>query len=373
MKLSKVRVANLRSPKTLLSIALQLSILLVSVSYSLLYPPQAQAKITTSYVRFDHQSNGGVLAGTVCVADDGTAPNGQSQGINKVIVNFPSNFSLAGTGWVADTTSTNLPTGATQWPTVSANPELVDTGTKSAIFVTGDITTAALTCFHFTATGSTVGTGGDSQNGQVWAQHSGAGGVATSVLNFGYATSIISTANAEQIGVNASVSGTMTFSLSGGATGQTLPLGVLGTTASTAPYRVQASVSTNAVRGYLAWVKSTNAQLLSPATSAHVDSVTGGTAVDLTGGNYGYGLFAYSSFASTVIAPPFDGGSAGLGLDTGTKVGQVHSTQFDQIASFPSTVTSGTFNIGTRARVLASQTPAVDYADTITVIAAGSF
>lgn len=371
MKLSKIRVANLRNPKTLLSILLQLSILLVSVSYSLMYPPTAQAKITTSYVRFDRQSNGAVLGGVVCVADDGTSPNGQSQGINKVIVNFPTSFSLVGTGWTVDTTAGNLPSGVTAWPTVGG-PTVVDTATKAAIFTTGDITTSNTYCFHFAATGSTVGTGGNDQTAQVWAQKV-TGGLTTPVLNFGYATSIISTANGEQIGVTASVSGTMTFSLSGGAAGQTLPLGVLSTTAVTAPYVVQASVTTNASRGYLAWVKSTNAALNSSATSGTLPSVTGGTSVSLTGGNTGYGIYAYSTFASTTIAPPFDGGVAGLGTVGGTGVGQVHSTQFDQIASFASSVSNGTFNIGTRARLAGTEKPATDYADTITVIAAGSF
>jgi hypothetical protein len=373
MTLSKIKVANIRNPKVLLSILLQFSILLVSVSYSLLYPPQAQAKITTSYVRFDRQSNGAALGGVVCVADDGTTPSGQSQGITKVIVSFPTSFSIgaAGASWSVDTTATNLPSGVTQWPTVGG-PTIVDTATKAAIFTTGDITTSATYCFHFTSSNSTVGTGGNDLYAQVWAQKV-TGGLTTPIINFGYATSIISTANGEQIGVTASVSGTMTFSLSGGAAGQTLPLGVLGITAVTAPYTVQASVSTNAARGYLAWVKSANAALNSAATSGTISSVTGGTSQSLTGGTNGYGVYAYSTFASTTIAPPFDGGVAGLGTVGGTGVGQVHSTQFDQIASFASAVSSGTFNIGTRARVVATQTPATDYTDTITVVAAGSF
>ena len=369
MNLSKLAVN--KNPKVLLSILLQLSILLVSVSYSLLYPPQAQAKITTSYVRFDRQSNGAALGGVVCMADDGTAPSGQSQGINKVIVSFPSNFVTGTTGWSVDTTSTNLPSGVTAWPSVTG-PSVVDAATDAAIFSTGDITTGNTYCFHFTSSSSNMGAGGNNLYAQVWAQKV-TGGLTTPILNFGYATSIISTANGEQIGVTASVSGTMTFSLSGGAAGQTLPLGVLGTTAVTAPYTVQASVSTNAARGYLAWVKSANAALNSAGTGGTIASVTGGTSQALTGGTNGYGVYAYSAFASTTIAPPFDGGVAGLGAANGTGVGQVHSTQFDQVASYASAVSSGTFNIGTRARVAATQTPATDYTDTITVVAAGSF
>lgn len=370
MYLSKFKVN--RDPKAVLSIFLQLSLLLVSVSYAFLYPPVAQAKLTTSYVRFDRQSNGAQLGGVVCLADDGSAPNGQSLGINKVIVNFPSTFSLVGTGWTTDTTAGNMPTGVTAWPTVTG-PSVIDTSTKSAIFSVGDITTGNTYCFHFVATGSTVGTGGNDQNAQIWAQKVTAG-LTTPIVNFPYTTSIISTAGGEQIGVTASVSGTFTFALSGGAAGQALPLGVLNnSTPVTAPYIVTATVTTNAQRGYLAWVKSTNATgLASAQTGSSLGSVTGGTAVDLAS-NPGYGLYAYSILASTTITPPFDGAVAGLGVASGTKVGQVHSTQFDQISSFATAVSNATFNIGTRAKLIGTEKPATDYADTITVVAAGSF
>src|ERR1035437_7392716 len=146
MVLSKFKVN--RDPKAVLSIFLQLSLLLVSVSYAFLYPPVAQAKLTTSYVRFDRQSNGAQLGGVVCLADDGSAPNGQSQGINKVIVNFPSTFVVNTATWTVDTTGTNLPTGVTAWPTVTG-PSVVDSATKAAIFSVGDIITGNTYCFHF--------------------------------------------------------------------------------------------------------------------------------------------------------------------------------------------------------------------------------
>src|SRR5664280_977097 len=213
MNLSKFKVN--RDPKAALSIFLQLSLLLVSVSYAFLYPPVAQAKVTTSYVRFDRQSNGAQLGGVVCVADDGTAPNGISQGINKVIVGFPSTFVVNTSTWTVDTIAANLPSGVTAWPGITG-PSVVDSATKAAIFSSTDLTAASTTyCFHFTTTGTNnVGTGGNDQTAQVWAQKVTAGAT-TPVINFPYATSIISTVNGEQIGVTASVSGTMTFTLSG--------------------------------------------------------------------------------------------------------------------------------------------------------------
>lgn len=373
MGLSKIRVAKLTTPKTLLSILLQLSVILFSVSAPFLYPQKAEAKMTLGYVRFDRQSNGAQLGGVVCYADDGSAPNGQSQGINKVIVNFPSSFVVNAATWTVDTTAANLPTGVTAWPTVTG-PSVVDNATKAAIFSTGDITTGNTYCFHFSTTGTNnVGTGGNDQNAQVWGQKVTAG-FTTSIINFGYATSILPTANGELIGVTASVSGTFTFALSGGATGQTLPLGVLNSsTPTTAPYVVTATMTTNAQRGWLAWVKSANAALSSAATGSTLPSVSSGTAVDLTS-NTGYGLYAYSDFATTAnVTVPFEGGVGGAGTWVGTKVGQIHSTQFDQIASYGSAISSQTFKIGTRAKLAGTEKPATDYADTITVVAAGSF
>jgi hypothetical protein len=370
MYLSKFKVN--KDPKAVLSIFLQLSLLLVSVSYAFLYPPTAQAKLSTSYVRFDRQSNGAQLGGVVCVADDGSAPNGQSQGINKVIVGFPSTFVLNSSTWTVDTTAANLPTGVTAWPTVTG-PSVVDTSTKAAIFSVGDITSGVTYCFHFSTTGTNnVGTGGNDQAGQVWAQKVTTG-TTTSIINFPYAASIISTAAGDQIGVTASVSGTFTFTLSGTQSqGLALPLGVLSTTAVTAPYTITASVTTNAQRGYLSWIKSANAGLTSAqASGTPVSSVSNAASVALTGGNNGYGIYAYS--AAATIAAPYDGGVTTTGTLSGTGVGQVHSTQFDQLASASTSVSGQQFQIGTRARLAGTEKPATDYTDTITVVAAGSF
>ena len=371
MNLSKFKVN--RDPKAALSIFLQLSLLLVSVSYAFLYPPVAQAKVTTSYVRFDRQSNGAQLGGVVCLAEDTNPPNGISQGINKVIVGLPSTFVVNTATWTVDTTAANLPSGVTAWPGITG-PSVVDSATKAAIFSSTDLTSAGTTyCFHFTTTGTNnVGTGADNQNAQVWVQKVTAG-TTTPIDSFGYATSIITTANGEQIGVTASVSGTMTFSLSGTQSqGLSLPLGVLSTTAVTAPYTITAAVTTNAQRGYLAWVKSTNAALTSAqAAGTPISSVTGGASVSLTAGNNGYGIYAYS--AAATVAAPFDGGVTTTGILAGTGVGQVHSTQFDQLASAATSVNNQQFQIGTRARLVGTEKPATDYTDTITVIAAGSF
>jgi len=371
MALSKIKVANLRNPKTLLSILLQLSILLVSVSYSLLYPPQVNAILTTSYVRFDRQSATALLSGTVCMRSSQTAP-----AVAKVVVQFPSTFNVTGTAaqWTDDVTSTNLPattTGdaftATPWPVTGTSISTSTTASESATFLVGDLAVATNTyCFHFTGyTGSTVGTTG-AGTGSVTAYKSDASGGAV-VETFPYATFITSGANSEQIGVTATVSASFSFQLSGGAAGQALPLGAINNSAvSTSPYLVQAQISTNAHNGFLAWVKGSQAThgLYSPTANDTVLSVTGAAAVDLTG-NTGWGLYALTGANSPTIATTFNGG--------GDKVGQCDSLAFYQIASKTGYQSATTFNIGAKAKPLATTAAATDYTETVTVVASGSF
>jgi hypothetical protein len=356
-----------KDPKAALSILLQLSLLVLSLSYALLYPPKAEATVTSLYVRLDRQSAGALLSGVVCLNTTSVVTE------NKVIISFPSTFSLNASSWTVDTTPANLPSGATQWPTI-AGPTVVDTATKAAIFTSGNLTNGVNNCFHFTAGTSTVGTAGNDENGQVWTANTAAGGYIDNGL---YATSIVTGTNGELISVTASVSGTFTFSLSPTTAiyGQTLPLGVLTSAAggNTAPNQIQATVTTNAHNGYIAWIKSANALLHSAQVGVGSDiaSVTGGTAVDLSAST-GYGAFAYST--NGVIAAPFDGAVATHGTGNGTKVGQLHSTQFDQLASqTPGPIASQTFNVGVRARLTGTELPATDYSDTLTVVASGSF
>jgi hypothetical protein len=365
MKLSKIKIN--KDPQAVLSILLQLALLIVSVSYALLYPPKSQASITSLYVRFDRQSAAATLGGVVCLNTGTTATE------SKVIVNFPSTFTLGALGsWTVDTTAGNLPSGATQWPTIGG-PTVVDTATNAAIFTSGNLTTGLNNCFHFTSAGN-VGATGNDKAGQVITSNV-TGGLTTNIDNGVWATSIVAGTNGEQVAVTATISGTFTFALSPTTAiyGQTLPLGVMTSAAggSTAPNQIQANLITNAHNGYLAWIKSANAALSSAQTSGSVPSVS--ASKDLAS-NTGYGVFAYSGTA-TIPSPFFTNGVGTPPTNgNGTLVGQVHSTQFDQISSeSPGPISSHTFNVGVRARLTGSEPPATDYTDTLTLIASGNF
>jgi hypothetical protein len=365
MTLSRIKVN--KNPKAALSILLQLSLLIVSLSYALLYPPKANAAINNLYIVLDRQSATATLSGYVCLNTGTTGTE------NKVIVNFPSTFTLGAQGsWVVDTATTI--NGATAWPTIKGPAVVDDVASKAAIFTSGDLSTATTYCFHFTSAGN-VGAAGNAELGQVTTSNVTAGGTTTNIDNGAYATSIVAGTNGEQIAVTASVSGTFTFALSPTTAiyGQTLPLGVLPTTANgvTAPNQIQASITTNAHNGYIAWIKSANAKLHSNQVGAGSD--LNSATVDLSSGT-GYGAFA-SSTTATIPSPYYTNGVGTPPTNgNGTTVGLLHSTQFDQIASETTApISAHTFNVGVRARATGTELPATDYSDTLTLVASGSF
>jgi hypothetical protein len=365
MNLFKIKVN--KDPKAALSILLQLSLLIVSLSYALLYPPKADASITNLYIVLDHQSAAATLSGYACL-NTGTT----STTVTKVIVNFPSTFTLGAlAGWAVDTTTTI--NGSTAWPTIKGPTVVDDVASKAAIFTSGSLSTATLYCFHFTSAGN-VGAAGNNELGQLTTSNV-TGGLTTNIDNGTYATSIVTGTNGETVAVTASVSGTFTFALSPTTAiyGQTLPLGVLPTTANgvTAPNQIQASITTNAHNGYFAWIKSANAKLHSAQVGSGSD--LNSATVDLSSGT-GYGAFAYSTTAN--IPSPFYTNGVGTAPTNGngTTVGLLHTTQFDQIASETTApISSHTFNVGVRARAVGTELPATDYSDTLTLVASGSF
>jgi hypothetical protein len=371
MKLSNLKIN--KDPKAALSILLQLSLLVASLSYALLYPPKANAAITNLYVVLDRQSATATLGGYACLKTGTTSTT-----VNKIIVNFPSTFTLGALGgWSVDTSNAGQLTsfGATAWPTITGPTVVDDVASKAAIFsmTTPGLATGTLYCFHFTS-GGNVGAAGNAEIGQLTTSIVTAG-TTVNVDNGTYATSIVTGTNGEQVAVTASVSGTFTFALSPTVAiyGQTLPLGVLPTAANgvTAPNQIQASITTNAHNGYIAWIKSYNAKLHSAQVGSGSD--LNSATVDLASGT-GYGAFAYSTTAD--VATPYYTNGVGTHPTNGngTTVGLLHTTQFDQIASETvAPIAAHTFNVGIRARATGTELPATDYSDTLTLVASGSF
>jgi len=355
-----------KNKSSLLSLVLNLSLLLLAF-YPFFYPQKTDATLSTFYVRFDRQSATAALSGVVCMKSTQTTP-----GVAKVIVQFPSTFSIGGTdtNWTTDVTAANLPSGATAWPVTGANLKVM-VATTSALFLVGDLASSSNTyCFHFVGTSSTVGTAGVDKTGQVVAYTKDSTG-ATIVETGSYATAVTTGTNSEQISITASVSASFSFALSGGATGQALPLGVLNSaTTATAPYQVTATISTNAANGFISWVKgtSTGGKLHSTTANADVtDTLAAYPTITDLASNTGYGIFGVTGTNAPTIAAGYSTGPAG------TSVGKVNETTFNQLASKTGVQSGSTFNIGARAKPASTDPAATDYTDTLTVVASGSF
>ncbi len=352
----RIRVGNLKNPKTLLSLLLQLSIILLSVAYPLMYPKQANATVTEGFVRFDRLSTGTTpITGTACLKSTLTTQT-------NVVIVFPQGWTISGTAANWTVTTTNLPydptsptTQATAWPGIGTATSV---NGLSVVFPGTAFVAATFYCFNFSGAGSTVGAAGTNQTGALKTQ---GGSPYTDYLD--YSTDVV-TSNAELITVTASVSATMTFSLDGNS----IALGTLSTSAvAQGSPTVTESISTNARNGWTTWVKSQYGYLNSAGSGGTITSPGsyGTSPQDLTG-QAGYVLAAaVGSGSPTVYGNWLDGANANKGghLDT----------VFDQVATKTTPGSADTVVYTARAKAAATTKPAGDYTDTLTITAAGSF
>ncbi len=339
--------------------AISLLLLVVgSTFYAFLTPNKAQGAVTLAYykpdrMKADTAANGSV-SGNVCLKT-GTAGTETT-----ATVVFPSGWTLDETeaNWVLDTTANNIPPGTTQWPsTTTGDSTSAVNASKTVTWTVGNLASGATTyCFHFTASGSTTtSVTGDNQEGTI----------ATDIDSaYTYATS--QTTN-DQLSVTASVSQIFSFSLTAGV--HTLALSPGGSTVSSGTAS-SGSIGTNAPNGYITWVKSTYGALRSTVLGAGQDISAGSYAagsniVDLAG-TTGYVLDCQDT-AGTGCATTVD--YNGNATTSGGKL----STNFKPLANKTSPATADTFTLKVRAKVAATQQPGTDYADTITVDAAGQF
>jgi hypothetical protein len=155
--------------------------------------PQTQAaNFTNAYLRLSHQTPNSTLLGTVC-AQASSAGAGVE---NKVIIQFPADFTVSGNATNWTTTVTNLPAGSTPWPGIG-NPATNVSG-QSVTFSSNDLTANTLYCFNFNGAASTTGAAGNDKSGTLTTKNASN----TTIDQTAYAISL--TAN-NQIQVTASV------------------------------------------------------------------------------------------------------------------------------------------------------------------------
>jgi hypothetical protein len=348
-----------RTTKQKLTLLIEL-LLLLSLAYPFLYPKHAGATVDTAFVRFDRHSTGAAISGTACLETDtvGTETN--------VELVFPIDWTISGTpsNWTVSTT--NLPVkptdggAATAWPGISTADSVTSTSVR---FPASDLTVDTFYCFHFAGASSTIGAAGNDKSGQLKTQ-----GGAPYVDTVDWATSVVSS-NADQITVTASVAAQMTFSLSGNS----VSLGTLSPSSTTAGSAITETVSTNARNGWVTWVKSGTdggsgvGALESAVASAQIDSPGShnGTPETLSTSG-GYVLDVNTGSGSPTVAGEYNGSTADEG-------GHISQSQFRQTAHKTTPGSSDTVTLVVKARSAATTPAASDYTDTLTVVAAGSF
>jgi len=333
------------------------ALLLVSVLQATLWAMPAEAgNLQVAYVRPDRLKASTATTGLVCA---------QAQTVGTEVdvqVVFPTGFTL-GLAATFTTTTTNLPSGATAWPGIGTATAV---SSQTVTFPSTDLTVATLYCFNWSSsTAVTNPTAGDDKTGTITTRATGPATIDSS----GYALSIVSD---DQIVVTATVPATFSFALSGNT--DTFTGNLSTTTVSTSGRTV--TIATNAASGWVAWVKSANAALTSPSTSASI--ATAGSIdnapTDLTSAT-GYvldvNITTDSGTGTGTVTQASNYGAEYNG--TNTTSGGTLSTTFQPIAAANGTTDGDVLTLIERAKISAVQAAATDYTDTLTVVAAGRF
>lgn len=157
------------------------------------FPSFAHAGFDQAYVRLDSLKTSAALSGTVCAK-----PSSASSGTeNKVIIEFPSDFTISSTLSNWSTSTTNLPDGATAWPLIGASATGVSG--NQVTFSSGDLSQDVLYCFNFTGSSSTTSSvTGNDKTGIITTKNSSN----TAIDSTNYAVSIV---NNNDISVTAGV------------------------------------------------------------------------------------------------------------------------------------------------------------------------
>jgi hypothetical protein len=347
--------------ESLVSLSIVLSLIILTL-YPLTFPGKAHAAVNESFVRFNRLETGAPVSGTACLNTGTTGTE------TNVTIVFPTDWTINTTPANWTVTTTNLPTAAgggtaTAWPNIAAangtGGGVVGTSVTFGTTGSGDLTPGTFYCFNFAGASSTIGPAGNNKTGMIQTK-----GGSPFVDTVDWATSIVSTGG-DQITVTASVSATMTFSLSGNS----VNLGTLSTSSVNSGTGITQTVATNARNGWISWVRSANAGLDSATSLDTIDSAAwtsgSGNIVDLSG-TTGYVLDVNAGTGSPTIATEYNGTgdvNEGGNLDT----------QFRQTATRGVPTSGDTAVLRVRTKPDATVAAASDYTDTLTVVASGSF
>jgi hypothetical protein len=301
--------------------------------------------------------------------------------VSKIKVCFTTNFTIAAGSPVVGSTFPNTPASITAPPGLPATGTAVASdatcpGSAGSIVISG-LTSASLvgtTLYGFTVAAGTITN--PSSTGQynvtVSSENVGATVIDTTTTPIFITTS----AAGDQVTVTASVAPNFSFSLS--ANSDTVPQ-VNPTSISTST-GVTMTVGTNSPLGYTAYVKSLNGSLISPSTSTPISTGTfDGAADTVTAGTSDYGFVPTTGAAPSTVSGTltYDGeysnGSGGP-IVSATKAGSFNgSNNFASFVSRNGYTNADQILLQERVAVANTIGYANNYADTLTVVAAGNF
>lgn len=290
---------------------------------------------------------------------------GTVTGVNAIKITFPAGFTIATNASITVNNSTfpNTPAsitgapGATSGSSVAASRTITvpvtspTSGTLYGFTVPTGIITNPATLGQYSPTVESTATGTTVESTTTPVYITGA------------------SADKDQIAVTASVSPSFSFSLSTNA--DTVPAADTSTIQTSTG--VDMSVATNSQLGYTAYVKSAGAKLHS--TSANGDIITGSFNASpdtFTPGTTNYGLVPSTGTAATTSTGSLTYDPEYV-ISDGTHAGAFNSTNFSSFVSRNGFTTGDTVNLKERVAVSSSIPYANDYADTLTVVAAGNF
>ncbi len=330
----------------------------------LLTPKKVEAGTLTSvFVRLDRMKASTATTGLVCA----TTPSSDNGTEADVQVVFPTGFTvgLAATWTVA---TTNLPNGASAWPGIATGTTVSG---QTVTFPSTALSTSTQYCFRWTNTAAlTNASAANSQTGTITTRT----GAAATIDSQTYSVSTISE---DQISVSATVPQIFTFALSG----TTMPLGTLSTSSVTSSTARTVSIATNAANGWIAWVAGTQGTTSLGAlhsTVANVDISAPGSSSD----NSPTDLASTTGYVVDVDQTTDGAGTGTLtqASNFGAEFNGTNSTSGGSVTTLlqPVAASSGTtdgdvITLTARAKVSATTAAASDYADTLTVVAAGRF
>lgn len=327
-------------------------------------PTQSEASaFLNAYMRLDRMKSNTATGGTICAKASSAGP---TEG--KVVVTFPTTYTVNTTAGNWTVTTTNLPAGASAWPSITTASS-VTASPNVVTFGSGDLpNNTTLYCFNFsgTSTLTTSATPAPSEQASIETQTSG-----SSVID--HTDIALATISDDQIVVSAVVPPTFIFVLSGNTdtfSSNLDPASIKSTGGRTV------TITTNAKGGWIAWAKDSNVGLTSASASYTIPTAgtVNGTPNTLTAGTEGYVLDVdlttdAAGGCTVAIDAEYNGAT--------TSAGGTFATTYQPIAACtgtpPATANGDVITLIERAAIAGATPAGSDYTDVITVVGAGNF